>query len=81
MNDTTPNGRDALAAFLRTDDTDAGCERTMELLHVYVECVLDGRDPETEHPGIAAHLRTCSPCLEDFDGLAAALRAGLDAGT
>jgi len=26
------------------------------------------------HPGIAAHLRACGPCGEDFEGLLTALR-------
>ena len=69
-------GRDELLRFLRTDDQDAGCERTMELLHVYV--VLAGGDPEPSYPGITTHLRNCGPCVDDFEGLLAAIRS--DAG-
>ncbi len=29
---------------------------------------------QQQYPGIAAHLRACGPCGEDFDGLLAALR-------
>jgi hypothetical protein len=71
-------GRDDLLRFLETDDRDAGCERTMELLHAYVELVLDGHDPELTYPGITVHLRTCGACVDDFEGLLAAARA--DAG-
>ena len=67
-------GRSALERFLTTDPADAGCAETWELLHVYVELVLAGQDPERRYPGIAAHLRACAPCREDFDGLLAALR-------
>ena len=71
-------GRDDLLRFLETDDRDAGCERTMELLHAYVELVLAGHDPELTYPGITVHLRTCGACVDDFEGLLAADRA--DAG-
>jgi hypothetical protein len=68
-------GRDDLLRFLETDERDAGCERTLELLHVYVELVLAGEDPELTYPGITVHLRNCGPCAEDLEGLLAA--AGL----
>ena len=68
------SGRKALLRFLETDSRDAGCQQTAELLDVYVELVLDGRDPEQTYPGITAHLRACGPCLDDFEGLLAAAR-------
>jgi hypothetical protein len=71
-------GREALLRFLDTDDVDAGCEETMRLLHVYVDLVVAGEDPELTHPGIAAHLRTCQPCIEDFDGLLQAVLATIE---
>ncbi|WP_064750504.1 zf-HC2 domain-containing protein [Solirubrobacter soli] len=55
-----------LERFLTVDPRDAGCERTLELLHVFVEDVLAGREPD---PAIIAHLRACPPCAEDFDAL------------
>jgi hypothetical protein len=71
-----------LERFLATDPRDVGCERAREILHVYVDLVLSGVDPERTHPGVAAHLRACGPCAEDFDGLLAAARdaQGGDAG-
>lgn len=66
------SGRDRLLRFLETDDREADCEQTLRLLHVYVELVLAGEDPELAYPAIAAHLRRCPPCLEDCDGLVAA---------
>jgi hypothetical protein len=69
-------GRDRLTHFLDTDERDAGCERTLELLHVYVELVAAGEDPERAYPGIAAHLRHCGACLDDFEGLLAAVTGG-----
>jgi hypothetical protein len=63
----------ALARFLDTDPRDVGCEVAMEMLHVYAELFVAGDDPETRFPGIAAHLKACGPCDDDFAGLVAAL--------
>jgi hypothetical protein len=63
----------ALDDFLRTDPGDAGCARAMEMLHVYAELVAAGEPTGQRYPGIAAHLRACGPCGEDFDGLLAAI--------
>jgi len=63
-----------LERFLATDPRDVGCGQAMEVLHVYVDLVLSGVDAERAHPGVAAHLRACGPCAEDFDGLLAAAR-------
>jgi hypothetical protein len=41
---------------------------------VYAELVAVGEPTGQRYPGIAAHLRACGPCGEDFDGLLAALR-------
>jgi hypothetical protein len=67
------SGWQALEDFLRTDPQDVGCGRAMELLHIYVEAVInDGIDAtERRYPGIAAHLHACGPCGEDFAGLLA----------
>jgi hypothetical protein len=63
-----------LQSFLATDPRDVGCERAMAILHVYVELVVSGQNPERHHPGIAAHLSACGPCQDDFAGLLAAAR-------
>ena len=60
--------------FLRTDPRDVGCAQAMEMLHIYAELAAVGGPVEQRYPGIAAHLRACGPCGEDFDGLLAALR-------
>jgi hypothetical protein len=72
---TSDEARSALDRFLTTDPFDAGCEETLELLDAYVELVVAGGDPERRYPGITAHLRSCAPCAEDFDGLLAAVRS------
>jgi hypothetical protein len=64
--------------FLRTDPRDVGCDQAMEMLHVYVELVAAGVPAEQQYPGIAAHLRACGPCGEDFQGLLAAVRREAD---
>lgn len=66
--------RAALERFLATDPADVGCGQTLELPHAYVELVAAGEDPEQRYPGVAAHLRSCGPCLDDYHGLLAAVR-------
>ena len=70
--------RAALEKLFTVDPRDAGCEQTMELLDVYVDTVIAGRDPEATMPGITAHLRSCLPCRTDFEGLLAAVTANND---
>ena len=72
---TGDKARAALDRFLTTDPADAGCAETLELLHAYVDLVASGEDPERRYPGVAAHLRSCSPCLDDYRGLLAIVRA------
>jgi hypothetical protein len=60
--------------FLRTDRRDVGSAEAMEMLHIYAELVAAGEQAEQRYPGIAAHLRACGPCGEDFEGLLAAVR-------
>ena len=43
------------------------------MLHVYVDLVAAGAPAEERYPGVAAHLRACGPCGEDFEGLLAAI--------
>jgi hypothetical protein len=68
------NGRQALDRFLQTDPRDVGCADAMEALAVYVDLVAAGVPAEQRYPGIAAHLRACGPCGEDFEALLAAVR-------
>lgn len=82
MNETSPrrnraDGADPLLTFLTTDPRDVGCEQAWALVHVYVELVLDGEDPEARYPGVTAHLASCPPCEQDYQGLLIALRDSL----
>jgi hypothetical protein len=63
----------ALDRFLLTDPRDVGCDEAREFLHIYVELVAADAAAEERYPGIAAHLKACGPCLEDFTGLLAAI--------
>ncbi len=67
------NGWPALDRFLHTDPRDVGCAEAMEMLHIYAELVAAGAPAGQRYPGIAAHLRGCGPCGEDFDRLLAAI--------
>jgi hypothetical protein len=71
------SGWPELEQFLRTDPRDVGCDEALRLLHVYIDLVLDdssGAEAARRYPGVAAHLRACGPCGEDFDGLLLAVR-------
>jgi hypothetical protein len=61
----------AVDRFLRTDPRDVGCERAMELLHVYVDLVAADRCGRTPRQ-VAVHLAACGPCSKPFAGLLAA---------
>jgi hypothetical protein len=64
------NGWLALDNVLRTDPRDVGCAQAMDLLHLYVDlAVADPAEARQRFPGIAAHLRACGPCEQDFQGL------------
>ena len=67
------NGPSGLDSFLGPDPIDAGCEETLRMLDVYVDLLSAGGDAPRRFPGIAAHLRDCRPCHEDFRGLLAAV--------
>lgn len=69
MNDSVAR----IERFLDTDPRDVGCEQAMEILHVYVDLVAGDGGAEARYPGMAAHLRACGPCAEDFEGLLAAV--------
>jgi hypothetical protein len=67
------NDGQALDRFLQTDPRDVGCAEAMEMLHVYADLVAQGAPAAERYPGIAAHLRACGPCGEDFEALLAAI--------
>jgi len=68
--------RGALEKFLRADPRDVGCDQAMAVLHIYVDLTAAGDDAAGRYPGVAAHLRACGPCGEDFAGLLLAVTGG-----
>ena len=66
--------RDPLTRLLGTAGQDSGCDGGMAVIAEYVELELAGRDAEHLFPRLAAHLRNCSACAEDYEGLVALVR-------
>jgi hypothetical protein len=58
-----------LEALLPVDTVDDGCASSFDVLHRYVEDELAGGQPSLAQPGLAAHLRNCPACREDYQGL------------
>ena len=63
-----------LDELLRAIDGDAGCTAGEEILDAFVELELAGQDPAATYPGTAIHLRSCTGCRADHDGLLEAAR-------
>jgi predicted anti-sigma-YlaC factor YlaD len=70
--------RHHLDELLRAEAGDAGCTAGDEILDAYVELELAGRDPAHVYPGTAIHLRSCSGCRADYQGLLEAARRFTD---
>jgi hypothetical protein len=68
------NERDPLTRLLGTPGADAGCEGGLVHLAEYVEGELSGLDVRGLFPALAAHLRNCPACAEDYEGLVALVR-------
>ena len=68
------NERDPLTRLLGTPGEDAGCEGGLVLLAEYVEGELAGLEVRELFPTLAAHLRNCPACAEDYEGLVALVR-------
>jgi len=58
-----------LEVLLQPPSVDVGCSAGFELLHRYVEEELAGGQADVAYPGVAAHLKTCPACREDYLGL------------
>jgi hypothetical protein len=63
-----------LTGLLGTPGEDAGCEGGLAFLAEYVESELEGRSVRELFPALAAHLRNCPACKEDYEGLIALVR-------
>ena len=60
--------------LLAADPGDAGCDLAFHVLDRYAEAELNGTGPESRFPGVAAHLRCCEACHQDYQGLLAAVK-------
>ena len=69
MNDDTD-----LQDLLRSEDGDPGCDAGIGIFEAYIELELAGKDPAARYPSTAVHLRTCTACRIDHDGLLDAAR-------
>ena len=58
--------------LLSADPDDPGCDGAFAVLDVFVEEELAGLDAGSRHPSIAAHLRACPACRDDYRGLLSA---------
>ena len=71
------NGKDhaqpRLDYLLAADPGDAGCDVAFHVLDRCAEAELNGTGPESRFPGVAAHLRRCQACHQDYQGLLAAV--------
>ena len=73
------NPDEDILELLEADAVDPGCAAGFEVLHQYVESRLSGGDPEHELPALAAHLRSCPACRDDYSGLVDAAKRFGDA--
>jgi hypothetical protein len=71
---------DAIGELLRAHEGDAGCSAGEPIMDQYVEIELRGEDPSERFPGTAIHLRVCSGCRADHDGVLEAARSFGDIG-
>ena len=71
------NGKDhaqpGLDYLLAADPGDAGCDVAFHVLDRCAQAELNGTGPENRFPGVAAHLRRCQACHQDYQGLLAAV--------
>ena len=61
--------------LLLADTRDPGCQAGFDYIDQYVELELAGKNPPLLYPGLAAHVRSCSACQLDYDGILEAARA------
>jgi hypothetical protein len=65
---------DLVMRLLGSGGADAGCDGGFAVLAEYVEGELAGRDVRTLFPAVAAHIRNCPACADDYRGLVALVR-------
>jgi hypothetical protein len=58
-----------LRRLLGPASPELGCEECFELVDVYVEAELAGKDADARVPGMRAHLDGCPACAEEHESL------------
>lgn len=58
-----------LARIYATREKEIGCEDAQTLLPTYVDIEIAGGNPGEPLPQVKAHLRQCSDCAEEYEGL------------
>jgi hypothetical protein len=66
--------RDDLIRVLGPEEPEIGCEECFDLLDVYVDAEVAGRDADRAVPGMRAHLDGCPACREEHESLRALAR-------
>jgi len=66
--------REPVSRLLGLPGEDAGCEGGMAVIAECVESELAGRDIGELYPALAAHLRNCPACAQDYEGVIALAR-------
>jgi predicted anti-sigma-YlaC factor YlaD len=64
-----------VARLLGPDGPEISCEQCFDQLDHYVELRMAAADADEELPGMHAHLHGCPACREDYESLAALVRA------
>ena len=62
-----------LERLLGTTGRDPGCDGAFDVLDQYVEAVRRGVDVHVRYAEFVTHIRNCTACREDTDGMLAAL--------
>lgn len=65
---------DLLTRLLGTESEDSGCDAGFAVLAENVERELEGANVRGLLPAVAAHLRNCPACSDDYEGLVALAR-------
>jgi predicted anti-sigma-YlaC factor YlaD len=66
-----PELTSALLRLLGPEEHEVGCDECFAELDRFVELELAGDNPDTELPGVRAHLAGCPACREEYESLRA----------
>jgi predicted anti-sigma-YlaC factor YlaD len=58
-----------MSELLGPREPEIGCDECFELIDEYVDLELEGADAHARVPGMAAHLKGCPACREEYESL------------